>query len=193
MFARITTLALLLWFGLASVLWFFQGRSGTQEVASPTPSKRTLGEQPLHQIRRGVQKDIWTISGKERLHFRLKSEKSLLSIEQNKRKFSAIETLGHLECCMQEAIDRSAGEQQIRYITAETGTYSFPAHRFVADEVLLSFYREKGTTLPLAKPTQIPFLSGKAEEVVFSEVDHAPAFSAYHLKAEFSPEFGKSQ
>ncbi len=184
MFARIACCAVMLWCGCAASLWLLRTREVEEAPAAP---KHTMQTVPRHQVRRGVQKDIWTISGKDRLHFRLKSDHSLLAIEQKQGKLEAVETLGNLECCLQESVDKTNGVQNIRYITGPKGTYSFPAHRFVADEVHLSFYQAPGTCLPRGKPETAPFLSGVAEEVVFSEIDHTPHFNAYHLKAEFSP------
>jgi hypothetical protein len=180
MFARITFCALILWVGCAAGLWWL--RFPEAEKTS-IPSKRVLESQPGRQVRRGVQKDIWTISGDQRLHFRLRSQDSVLAIEQHKGKLEAVETLGVLECCLQEAVDQKTNTQQVRYLTAPKGTYSFPAHKFVADEVLLSFYQLPGLCLPLGKPAIEPFVSGVAEEVVFSEVNHAPQLNASHLKA----------
>ena len=177
MFARIASCAVIVWLGCAAALW--QLRLPPAEEAA-MPKKHLFAKHPARQVRRGVQKDIWTAAG---LHFRLKSEDSVLALQQPRGKFRAVETLGNLECCLQEAVDRNTCTQQVRYLTAPKGTYTFPEHKFVADEVHLSFYQLPGVELPSGKPEGVPFVSGIAEEVVFSEVDHAPHLNAHHLKA----------
>jgi hypothetical protein len=180
MFARIASCSVIVWFVCAAALWQLR-LPPAEDVA--TPKKNVFSKHPARQVRRGVQKDIWTAGG---LHFRLKSEDSVLALQQQRRKVRAVETLGNLECCLQEAVDPKTQTQQVRYLTAPKGTYTFPEHKFVADEVHLSFYQLPGLELPPGKPEGVPFVSGIAEEVVFSEVDHAPHLNAHHLKAKVS-------
>jgi hypothetical protein len=151
-------------------------------------SKRALERHPARQLRKDVQKDIWTTNGKERSHFRLKSEGSDLLILQRKDKFEATEHLQNLECCLQEEVDVSENRQQLRYLSAKEGTYFFPTHRFLAQAVRLSFFRIGGIELPPSWPATSPFLRGTASEVSFSAAGKSPTFTARRLQAQLDPE-----
>ncbi len=146
-------------------------------------SKSALEQEPARQFRTAVQKDIWTLQAQERLHYRLKSLSSDLTIRQIKGKIDAVEQLQNIECCMQEEIDQD--NQQIRYLFAAEGAYFFPSHRFAAEEVDLYFFSLPGAELPSSWPATTPFLHGTASEAVFSAKDGSPSFTAYHLNAEF--------
>ncbi len=148
-------------------------------------SKSALEREPAHQFRTEVQKDIWTLNNQQRLHSRLKSQGSDLTIRQIKGKIEASEQLKEVECCMQEEIE---GEnQQIRYLFTPEGTYLFPSHRFAAEEVDLYFFSLPGAELPASWPTEPSFLRGTAHNVAFSAKEGFPSFTAYHLNAEFDP------
>ncbi len=151
-------------------------------------SKRALERHPAKQYRTDVQKDIWTVNGKERKHVRLKSERSDLVIRQRKDKFEATEHLQQLQCWVQEEVDPKEARQQIRYVTADRGTYFFPSHRFLTEEVNLSFYRLSGTELPDTIPTETPFLRGTAREISFNAAGKSTTFTAYDLRAALIPE-----
>ena len=150
-------------------------------------SKRALERHPAHQLRHGVQKDIWTPKGNERSHFRLRSEGSELIIQQKKDKFEATESLQNLECCVQEEVDLANQTQQVRFVTAEQGTYFFPNHQFLANEVSILFYDLLGSELPQIKPDSEPFLKGRAKEASFNAGGKTASFTAYELKAQFDP------
>jgi hypothetical protein len=146
-------------------------------------SKSALERQPAHQLRTQVQKDIWTLNNRQRLHYRLKSQRSDLTIGQKKGKIDAVEKLQKIDCCMQEEFDGDG--QQIRYLFADDGTYFFPSHKFIAEEVDLYFFSLQGHELPRSWPSESPFLRGTANEVIFSASEGFPAFTATHLNAEF--------
>ena len=153
-------------------------------------SRRTLEREPAHQMRKGVQKDIWVIRDGERLHLHIESEHSYLTIHQRKGKFDAIEELQHLQCRMQEEIDRTTFTQQVRTLIAQQGTYTYPSHRFTSQGVHLSFYRLPGIELPSSFPEIKPYLSGVAHEVVLGAATKIPTFTAYHLQAKLDPQQG---
>jgi hypothetical protein len=152
-------------------------------------SRRALEKSPAHQLREGVQKDIWAIDGSERLHFRLTSGYSELTLRQKKDKVEAVEELRQINCWIQEEIDRAGNAQQVRFVSASEGTYDYPSHRFLAHSVHLAFYRIPGLDLPLSL-TEKPFLSGVAREVAFAATSKIPTFTAYHLTAQLDPERG---
>jgi hypothetical protein len=145
-----------------------------------------LQREPAHQFRECVQKDIWTIHANQRLHYRLKSKHSNLTIRQKKGTVEAVELLQNIEGCLQEEVTEEG--EQIRYLFAREGTYFFPSHQFIAEEVDLYFFSLPEKELPSCWPTITPFLRGTANEVVFSAENGFPAFTAYHLNAQFDVE-----
>lgn len=152
-------------------------------------SRRALERHPAHQTREGVQKDIWAVDGSERLHSRLNSGYSELTLRQKRDKFEAVEELQQISCWIQEEIDEAARLQQVRAITASEGTYYYPSHRFLAHTVHLAFYRLPGLELPFSV-SEKPFLTGVAREASFAATSKIPTFTAYHLTAQFDPERG---
>ena len=150
-------------------------------------SRRALEKHPAHQMREGVQKDIWAIDGTERLHFRLNSGYSELTLRQKRDKFEAIEELQQIHCWVQEAIDPASQMQQVRTLTASDGAYYYPSHRFLANTVHLNFYRLPGIHLPFAIAEK-PFLIGVARQVSFFPTGKNPMFTAYDIAAQLDPE-----
>lgn len=96
-------------------------------------SKKALERAPAHQVRKGVQKDIWTLSGNDRSHLQLNSEGSDLIIQQKKEKFEAIEHLQNLECSVDQG-DHSP------HLKADRATYSISDFQFIelTDQVEIS-------------------------------------------------------
>lgn len=138
-------------------------------------SKQQLGQEPAHQKRQTVQKDLWS-GGENRTHFRLKSNGSELTLRQRKDKFEAVEQFEDFECCLQEAVHPSKGVQEIRYITGKAGTYSFPSHEFLATEALLAFYEVPGISLPSEEIENPPFLWATAEKATCTAAEPLIAY-----------------
>lgn len=130
-------------------------------------SKKALEQQPAHQSRHRVQKDIWTLRGTERIHCRLQSARSELEITQKKGKLEAVEHLEDICCCVQDEVH--ANEQQVRMLKAETGTSYFPSYRFGTQNVEIACYRLPGTEMPTSVEGLQPFLAGSAQEANFME------------------------
>lgn len=82
-------------------------------------TRRALEEEPAHQKRQGLQKDIW--SQNETRHFQVQSEHSELTLSQKKDKIEAIEQLRQIRCI----IDNEE-------LTADEGIYQYPSHQFTA-------------------------------------------------------------
>jgi len=150
-------------------------------------SQKTLEKEPIQQLRQGVQKDIWRMEGDQRLHLRLKSDQSHLSLIQKKKKIEVIELLKKTECLIQEKIDLAAQTQNIKSLKTEEGVYSFPAHSFFSNTVEMAFYQIPGITLPLSLITEQPFLEGVAQEITLSATNKTPSFHAQFLKLRFDP------
>jgi putative lipase involved disintegration of autophagic bodies len=145
-------------------------------------SRKGLEQEPVEQVRTDVQKDIWRIDGEDRLHFRLKSASSYLSLLQKKGKMEAVERLKQIECVMQEEINQEMQTQQLRVLKAEEGTYSFPAHCFKAKTVDLAFYQLPEIEIPFSLELEKPFLRGIAHNATLSAKEKTPNFHAKFLK-----------
>ncbi len=183
----------LFWFTLClhpeDAMIYHELMKGERERAA---TKKVFMARPAYQLREGVQKDIWTVSDGQRLHFSLKSAHSLLTVVQKKKSFEATEELEGIDCWMQEGIDLEAGFQKVRHLMSEKGTYFFPAHRFETERVQLFFFRLPGHELPSREPLgEIPYLTGVASQASFAAARNLPTFTAYHLRAHFTqPEEG---
>ncbi len=198
MFRRTTTFCLL-FLGIITLLWGFslaRVRSGDiasikekikeQELASSTSIFSTTQQQ-----RKGVVKEIWfTQEDNSRLHYRIFSESSLLTIKPEGKNFDLIEKLEKIKCWMQDKLyDPAAGAgpmQQIRFLAAEEGLYRYASQEFLAQSVALSLYRLGGHELPKGMLTTKPFLKGIAEDVSFAVSGKSPQFNAKHFKAELN-------
>jgi hypothetical protein len=87
-------------------------------------STKSLERHPSTQIRENAQKDIWTVSGTERVHFQMHSDHSNLSLLQKKGNIEATETLEGISCMNGTLL-----------LKAIEGAYTYPNHHFVASEV----------------------------------------------------------
>lgn len=85
-------------------------------------TRRALEQEPAHQKRQEVQKDIWTQN--ESRHFQIQSQGSDLTISQKKDKIEVIERLQNVRCHIQNEFT----------LTADEGIYTFPSHQFIAEK-----------------------------------------------------------
>lgn len=198
MFRR-TTIVCLLVLGAVTLLWgysLFRIRSEDIELI-----KQKIKEQELatsksafsttEQRRKGVVKEIWfSQEDNSRLHYRIFSESSLLTIKPEGNNFDFIEKLEKIKCWMQDKLfEPSAGAgptQQIRFLAAEEGLYRYTSQEFLAQTVALSLFRLNGHELPSETNTSRPFLKGIAEDVSFAVSGKSPQFKAKHFKAELN-------
>lgn len=196
MFSRITTFCLL-FLGVLTLFWgFFLVRVRPSDVAA---IQKKLAEEKLatsnpmlattHQQRKGVVKEIWfTQEDNSRLHYRIFSESSLLTLKPDGRHFEIVEKLEKIKCWMQDKLyDSNAGAgpmQQIRFLAAEDGLYRYTSQEFLAQSVALSLYRLGGHELPKEMSSSKPFLKGRAQDVSFAVSGNSPQFKAQHFKAE---------
>ena len=143
------------------------------------------------QQRKGVVKEIWfTQEDNSRLHYRIFSESSLLTIKPEGKNFDLIEKLEKIKCWMQDKLydpTATAGPtQQIRFLAAQEGLYRYTTQEFLAQSVDLSLYRLSGHDLPKEMSTLKPFLKGIAEDVSFGISGKSPQFKATHFKAQLN-------
>ncbi len=198
MFRRTTTFCLL-FLGIITLLWGFSlARVRSEDIAS---IKEKIKQQELasstsifsttQQQRKGVVKEIWfTQEDNSRLHYRIFSESSLLTIKPEGKNFDLIEKLEKIKCWMQDKLYAPAAGagpmQQIRFLAAEEGLYRYASQEFLAQSVALSLYRLGGHELPKGMLTTKPFLKGIAEDVSFAVSGKSPQFNAKHFKAELN-------
>jgi hypothetical protein len=143
------------------------------------------------QERKGVVKEIYfSQEDHTRLHYRISSESSLLTIKPEGKGFDLIEKLEKIKCWMQDKLyDPAAGAgpmQQIRFLAAEEGLYRYSSQEFLAQSVALSLFRLGGHELPKEMLKTKPFLKGVAEDVSFAISGKSPQFQAKHFKAELN-------
>lgn len=175
----------------ASLLFFFTSPSEKErqsyfQTLKETEARRkekVLSKQPMQQTREKVQKDLWIVQGGKRLHTRIASRRSHLTLSQKGGKIEAREDLEDLFSLLQEAIDPEKNTQELRAFSSEKGLYLYPEHRFSAKQVDIAFYTAPGIELPSAKDLASPYLTGTASEVLFRATDKQPLLTAHHLRA----------
>ncbi len=144
--------------------------------------------QSTKQNRAGVRKDLWIVQeGGVRLHDRIESASSTLTLTPIDDHLDIIENLHQIRCSMQDKIMVQDGKtvQQVRYFDATTGVYQYSINRFNAEAVSLSLFRLPGSELPASLAKSSPFLKGVAQDVTFALAGKASQFQAKHFKASF--------
>src|SRR5579872_4110349 len=114
-FRRITLISCIL-FAAVLLLWifeFYQVRESdraayrqfklTQQKIPANPSQALAAS--THQIRQGIRKDIWfSQEGNSRLHYRIESRSSVLTLLPKENKIDFIENLEGIKCWMQDKL-----------------------------------------------------------------------------------------
>jgi len=198
MFRRVTIFFSLL-LGILAVLWGYslvQIRSEDvtrmkKKISERKQSTSTSIFTTSQQQRKGVVKEIWfSQEDNSRLHYRIFSESSVLTLKPEASGFDLIEKLEKIKCWMQdklyEPVAGAGPMQQIRFLAAEEGLYRYTSQEFIAQTVALSLYRLGGHELPHETIASKPFLKGIAEDVSFAVSGKSPQFKAKHFKAELS-------
>ncbi len=144
-----------------------------------------------HQERKGVIKEIHFVQeDKTRLHYRIQSQTSLLTMQPQGHKIEFIEKLEKIKCWMQDKLYYTSPGvgpmQQIRFLEAEDGLYYYTSQQFLAQSVALSLYRLNNHELPASLGRTTPFLKGIARDVSFAVSGKLPQFKAQHFKAELN-------
>lgn len=138
------------------------------------------------QIRKNIQKDIWQQDSQERLHYRINAENSTLYLKSKKNKIEVHEEMQKIACLLQEKLyyKNHTPMQELRSFIADTGTYNFSKHEFLAETVFLDFYTSPGHELPELKNINPPFLKGLAKQVSFTFTSGGPSFHAEKFQAQ---------
>ena len=155
------------------------------KVAAQTPTPFAADQKRL-----GVRKDIWfTQEDQSRLHFRIDSNSSTLTLLPQDDKVDMIENLEGVRCWMQDKLYMTATGpmQQMRYFEAKTGTYQLTSQQFLAHAVHLSLFRLPGSVLPTLLNPKTAFLRGIADDVSFSVAGKSPQFQADRFRATLKP------
>ena len=157
-----------------------------KKMAKSTPLFSTT-----EQHRKGVIKEIWFSQEEgDRLHHRICSDTSLLTIVPDGNKLDLIEKLNNITCWMQDKLYTETGKatpfQQARFLKAQEGFYKYSTQEFMAQSVDLSLYRLEGIELPLQSVKIKPFLKGIAKDVSFSVSGKTSQFKAQQFKAELN-------
>ncbi|MBS0606150.1 MAG: hypothetical protein KF898_03370 [Parachlamydiales bacterium] len=195
MYKKITLLSLTS-FCLLLLLWAVCfGKVRESDYASYREQKQSQQDtsvkslaQTTNQNRKGVVKEIYfTQEDQSRLHYRIESDSSILTLKPEGSKFDLIEKLEKMRCWMQDKIELtgpgSSPMQQMRYLEAEEGIYRYTAQQFLAQSVALSLYRIQGRDMPNNLGPYKPFLRGVAQDVSFAVTGKTPQFQAQHFKA----------
>lgn len=193
MFKR-TILITSLCMAVLSLTWVFKlvylssaDRLKCQQMLSTSKAiaKATQGQQ-THQHRGGVRKDLWLAQEDQtRLHYRIDSKSSVLTLLPIDDKLDIIENLQQIKCWMQDKlyIQGNTVMQQMRFFEAEQGLYQYSSQKFAANSVALSLFRIPGTELPTSVNPGAAFLRGIAQDVSFSIAGKATHFQAQRFKA----------
>jgi hypothetical protein len=148
-------------------------------------AKATQNEQS-HQTRGGVRKDLWlSQQDLSRLHYRIDSKSSVLTLLPIDDKVDIIENLQHIKCWMQDKLYAQGDVvmQQMRFFEADQGIYQYSTQRFTANSVILSLFRVPGALLPSSVDLSKAFLRGIAQDVSFSIAGKTTQFQAQKFKA----------
>jgi hypothetical protein len=179
---------------ILSLTWVFKlvhfspvERQKCQQMLSSSKAiaKATKGQQ-THQTRGGVRKDLWLAQeDQSRLHYRIDSKSSVLTLLPIDDKLDIIENLQQIKCWMQDKfyVQGSALMQQMRFFEAEQGLYQYSSQKFAANSVALSLFRIPGMHLPASVDPKAAFLRGIAQDVSFSIAGKATHFQAQRFKA----------
>ncbi len=149
-------------------------------VARATKSAQT------HQTRGGVRKDLWlSQQDRTRLHYRIDSKSSVLTLLPIDDKVDIIENLQQIKCWMQDKLyaQGNVAMQQMRFFEADQGIYQYSTQRFAANSVILSLFRLPGIQLPTSIDPSKAFLRGIAQDVSFSIAGKTTQFQAQKFKA----------
>lgn len=195
MFKKATFFSLITFFSFTLLWALYFGQVRESDYAAYRAQKEMHEEasvtslvQTTHQNRKGVIKEIYfTQEDKSRLHYRIESDASVLTLQPEGSKFDLIEKLEKMRCWMQEKIDLTTSPQKpiqhMRYLEAQEGIYRYTAQQFLAQSVALSLYRIQGEKLPDNLTQHKPFLSGIAQDVLFAVTGKIPHFQAQNFKA----------
>ena len=195
MYPKVTFLSLAI-LCLFSLLWIFNiafmrkkdVTAYTQLIESMQNSAST-DYSATEQDRKGLRKDIWmSQENHSRLHYRIDSKSSSLTLVAKDGKLDILENLQGIEGWVQERLylNGQSPMQQMRFFEAAKGTYQYNTQEFLAQSVALSLFRLPGHSLPFSLDINKAFLQGIAQDVSFSVSGKTPQFQAKRFQATLS-------
>lgn len=188
-FSSLCALAIGLWFIKACVLQN-EDLARYKKLVLKKEGPET-GLSSIYQTRQGISKDLWYVQeDNQRLHHRIESESSVLTMVSKKSKVDIVENLENITCFMQDKLYRgpdNAPMQQLRFFKANEGTYHYANQQFFAQTVQLSLLRSGGYNLPKQLEPSSAYLRGVAQDVSFFINDNVPKFHAEQFKASLNP------
>jgi hypothetical protein len=136
------------------------------------------------QKREGVSKHIWYQENNP-LYIRIVSQESELFFFSQNNQMEVIEQLGNVVCLMQEDLyfEKEKPMQRVRYLEAESASYNYNTHLFVAEEAELWTFQLPGHELPKTVMGNTPILHATAQSVEFSLKGDQLNFLAHRMKA----------
>lgn len=175
-----------------AILWsIFQSDVKSQEeyaalVGEANPGKTAkAAPYTAQQHRKGVQKDLLFSRNGERLHLRLVSKDATMVLEHKPEGTFLLEQMQDVKCWMQEELLQVEGKptQLVRYLEADSATYSYKNDEVIATDVKVFRYTLPGHLLPISMANFKPSMKGHAEMVQFSMGGQDVQFKAQKLKA----------
>ena len=146
---------------------------------------RSTALMTTQQNRKGVLKEIYLTQDTQRLHYKIASQNSFLTLVPRQGKFDLYEKLETIDCWLQDKLYYDGAGlkamQQIKHLTAKEGTYRYNSQEFIAGSVDLALYRASGHELTEIKTN--PFMQGVADSVSFAVTGKNPEFHAQRFRA----------
>jgi len=147
-----------------------------------------------YQKRENVQKDLYIVDKNARKHYQISSKISEIFLDRKHQKYQLIENLNSITLiCFEDILDPQI-MQQIKYITAKSGSYMFPSHKFNLFDVNLSFINTHNfSNIYLNKKNlyhaidKNAYFQGKAKELSFSIHKKKPEIKAISFVGSFNP------
>ena len=139
------------------------------------------------QQRKRVQKDLLFNRNGQRLQMRLISKEATMLLEHQPEGNYLVEKMQDVRCWMQEELSDVEGKatQVVRYLEADSATYSYKNDEVIASNVRVFRYVLPGHRLKIDLTGYKPNLKGYADTVKFSMAGKDIQFKAHKLKASF--------
>lgn len=144
------------------------------------------------QHRLNVSKQILFLKNHERLQWRLNSDSSELSFEQQEDSLELIERFKGIFCVMQEKLAKGKQMQIVKSLSAQDAVYHYKNKQLIADQAIVAQYEIPELAWVNSLKDFTPFMTGKAEQIELSFKSAQPSFKAQKFQATFhQDEVGK--
>ncbi|NGX28621.1 MAG: hypothetical protein K940chlam1_00804 [Candidatus Anoxychlamydiales bacterium] len=139
-----------------------------------------IDSKTVYQKRTNVKKDLYIVDNFTRKHYSIKSDLSTIFINRKNDRYILKENLDKITLiCFENSMDNKL--EHIKHITAQSGVYFFPTHKFELSDVNLSFVNTmKGLDIE-------PYFKGKANKLLLSIHEKKPKIEALNFIGSFDP------